>query len=118
VPAGMIIKQNPPPGTTAGMGTYVYLTTSVGPPEERNVAQRTEPQPDSSPTPTATPTASPSASPAPSGAGVPPVRRENEPPSLLANGNRSGIYYVLDSLLRRYLPKEGFTSPADAQYAN
>jgi serine/threonine protein kinase len=116
VPAGMIIKQDPPPGTTLDMGTYIYLTTSVGPPEESNAAQKTEPQPDSSPTPTATPTASPSASPAPSGAGVPPVSEENEPPSLLANGNRSGIYYVLDSLLRRYHPKQGYTSPADTQY--
>ena len=118
VPAGMIIKQDIAPGTTLEPNSYVYLTTSVGPPEESNAAQRTEPQPDSSPTPTATPTASPSASPAPSGAGVPPVRRKNERPSLLANGNRSGIYYVLDSLLRRYHPKEGFTSPADAQYTN
>jgi beta-lactam-binding protein with PASTA domain len=118
VPAGMIIKQNPLPGTAPDMGTYVYLTTSVGPPAESNAAQRMEPQPDSSPSPTATPTASPSASPASSGAGVPPVRRENERPSLLANGNRPGIYSVLDSLLRRYHPKEGFTSPADAQYTN
>jgi serine/threonine protein kinase len=118
MPAGMIMKQDPPPGTTLDMGTYVYLTTSLGPPEESNAAQRTEPQPDSSPTPTAAPTASPSPSPAPSGVGVPPVRRENERPSLLANGNRSGIYYILDSLLRRDHPKEGFISPADAQYTN
>ena len=116
VPAGMIIKQNPPPGTTLEPNSYVYLTTSVGPLEVSNAAQRTELQRDSSPTPTATPTASPSASPAPSGASVPPVREENEPPRLLANGYRSGIYHVLDSLLRRYQPKEGFTSPADAQY--
>ena len=114
VPAGMIIKQDPPPGTTLEPNSYVYLTTSVGTPEESNAAERAEPQPDSSPTPNATPTASPSAS----GASVPHVRRENEHPSLLANGNRSGIYYVLDSLLRRYHPKEGFTSPADAQYTN
>jgi len=114
VPAGMIIKQDPPPGTTLEPNSYVYLTTSVGTPEESNAAERAEPQPDSSPTPYATPTASPSAS----GASVPHVRRENEHPSLLANGNRSGIYYVLDSLLRRYHPKEGFTSPADAQYTH
>jgi eukaryotic-like serine/threonine-protein kinase len=118
MPAGMIVKQDIPPGTTLGPNSYVYLTTSVGPPEESNAAQWTEPQPDSSPTPTATPTASPSASPAPSGAGGSPVRIENERPSLLANGNRSGIYYVLDSLLRRYHPKEGFTPPADVQYTN
>jgi eukaryotic-like serine/threonine-protein kinase len=118
MPAGMIIKQDILPGTTLEPNSYVYLTTSVGPPEESNAAQWTGPQPDSSPTPTATPTASPSASPVPSSSGVPPVRRQNERPSLLANGNRSGIYHVLDSLLRRYHPKEGFTSPADAQYTN
>src|SRR5829696_6005292 len=118
VPAGMIKKQNHPPGTALEPNSYVYLTTSVGPPEEGNAAQGTEPQRVISPTPTVTPTASPSASPAPSGAGVPPVRRENERPSLLVNGNRSGIYSVLASLLRRYHPKDGSTSPADAQYTN
>jgi len=118
VPAGMIMGQDPPPGTTLEPNSYVYLTTSVGPPEESNAAERTEPRPDSSLTPTATPTASPSASLTASGAGVPPVRKENERPGPVANGNRSGIYYVLDSLLRRYHPKEGFTSPADAQYTN
>ena len=122
MPAGMIIKQDIAPGTTLEPNSYVYLTTSVGPPEESNAAHWTESQPDSSPTPTATPTASPSASPVPSpvpsGAGGSPVRIENERPSLLANGNRSGIYHVLDSLRRRYNPKEGFTSPADVQYTN
>jgi eukaryotic-like serine/threonine-protein kinase len=104
VPAGMIIKQNPLPGSAPDMGTYVYLTTSVGPPDKSNAAQRTEPRPEGFPTP--------------SGADAPSVRGENGLPSLLANSNRSGIYYVLDSLLRRYHPKEGFTSPADAQYTN
>jgi beta-lactam-binding protein with PASTA domain len=118
VPAGTIIKQNPLPGTAPDMGTYVYLTTSVGPPGESNAAQRKGPQPDSSPSPTAAPTASPSASTAPSGVGVPPDRGENKPPSLSANGNRSGIYHLLASLLRRYHPKEGFTSPADAHYTD
>jgi beta-lactam-binding protein with PASTA domain len=118
VPSGMIIKQNPSPRATPAMGTYVYLTTSVGPPGESNAVQRPEPQPDSSPTPTAAPTASPSASPAPSGAGVPPVRGENGSPSHSADGNRSGIYHVLASLLRRYHPKGGFTSPAEAQYTD
>jgi serine/threonine protein kinase len=33
MPAGIIIKQDPPPGTELDTGTYVYLTTSVGPPE-------------------------------------------------------------------------------------
>ena len=116
VPAGTIIKQKPRPGLTPG--TYVYLTTSVGPPGESSAAQGMEPQPDSSPSPTAAPTASPSASPAPSGAGAPPARGENEGPSLLANANRSGIYHALVGLLRRYGPKEGFTSPADAQYTD
>src|SRR5215218_2959038 len=40
VPAGVIIRQNPPPGTTLDMGTYVYLTTSVGPPETGNAGER------------------------------------------------------------------------------
>jgi serine/threonine-protein kinase len=116
VPAGTIIKQNPLPGTAPDMGTYVYLTTSVGPPEGRNAAQQAGPQPNSFPSPTAAPTASPSAPTTPSGAGVPPDRGENERPSLLANGNRSSISNVLASLVRRYHSKEGFTSPADVQY--
>jgi eukaryotic-like serine/threonine-protein kinase len=33
VPAGVIIKQNPLPGTTLDPNSFVYLTTSVGPPE-------------------------------------------------------------------------------------
>jgi hypothetical protein len=33
VPAGVIIKQDPPPGTEQGPNSYVYLTTSVGPSE-------------------------------------------------------------------------------------
>src|SRR5215212_2188413 len=45
--------------------------------------------------------------PAPSGASVSPARRENERPSLSANGNRSDIYSVLAGQLRRYHPKEG-----------
>ena len=40
VPAGVIISQNPQPGTTLDMGTYVYLTTSVGPPETGNAGER------------------------------------------------------------------------------
>jgi eukaryotic-like serine/threonine-protein kinase len=40
VPAGVIISQNPQPGTTLDMGTYVYLTTSVGPPETGNTGER------------------------------------------------------------------------------
>jgi tRNA A-37 threonylcarbamoyl transferase component Bud32 len=34
VPAGVIMKQNPPPGTELDPGSYVYLTDSVGPPAE------------------------------------------------------------------------------------
>jgi len=32
VPAGLIMKQDPPPGTTLAPNSYVYLTDSVGPP--------------------------------------------------------------------------------------
>ena len=34
VPAGVIMKQDPPPGTALDPGSYVYLTVSVGPPAE------------------------------------------------------------------------------------
>jgi serine/threonine-protein kinase len=34
VPAGVIMEQDPPPGTTLAPGSYVYLTDSVGPPAE------------------------------------------------------------------------------------
>ena len=34
VPAGVIMKQDPPPGTTLAQGSYVYLTDSIGPPAE------------------------------------------------------------------------------------
>jgi eukaryotic-like serine/threonine-protein kinase len=34
VPAGVIMKQDPPPGTTLAPGSYVYLTDSIGPPAE------------------------------------------------------------------------------------
>jgi eukaryotic-like serine/threonine-protein kinase len=36
--AGTIMKQDPPPGTTLDLNTYVYLTTSVGPPERATPA--------------------------------------------------------------------------------
>jgi eukaryotic-like serine/threonine-protein kinase len=89
--------------------------------DEQISAQRaTQPQSGSSPAPTtviptASPSASPSASPTPSGASVPPVREENEPPSQLAKGNQSGTYHSVDSLLQRDHPEEDFTSTADAQ---
>ncbi len=84
--------------------------------DEQFSAQReTEPQPDISPTPSATQTASPSAYPTLSGAGVPPVREENEPPSHLVKGNQPGIYHVVDSLLQRDHPEEDFTSAAGAK---
>src|SRR3712207_1298020 len=38
VPEGEIMKQNPSPGTELDTGSYVYLTTSLGPPEENNSA--------------------------------------------------------------------------------
>jgi hypothetical protein len=34
VPAGVVMKQDPPPGTTLAPGSYVYLTDSVGLPAE------------------------------------------------------------------------------------
>jgi serine/threonine protein kinase len=34
VPAGVIMKQDPPPGTTLSSNSYVYLTDSIGPPTE------------------------------------------------------------------------------------
>src|SRR5215218_3600945 len=34
VPAGVVMKQDPPPGTTLSPGSYVYLTDSIGPPAE------------------------------------------------------------------------------------
>jgi eukaryotic-like serine/threonine-protein kinase len=34
VPAGAVMKQDPPPGTLLAPGSYVYLTDSVGPPAE------------------------------------------------------------------------------------
>jgi tRNA A-37 threonylcarbamoyl transferase component Bud32 len=36
VPAGVIMKQDPPPGTTLEPNSYVYLTTSVRPPDTAN----------------------------------------------------------------------------------
>ena len=38
VPEGEIMKQNPSPGTELDTGSYVYLTTSLGPPAENNSA--------------------------------------------------------------------------------
>jgi hypothetical protein len=34
VPAGVVMEQDPPPGTTLDPNSYVYLTVSVGPPTE------------------------------------------------------------------------------------
>jgi hypothetical protein len=86
--------------------------------EQISAQSEAESQPASSPTPSATSTAAPSASPAPSGAGVPPVREENEFSSHMGNGTHSGTYYGADSLLQRDHPQEGFTSAADSQYTN
>jgi hypothetical protein len=41
VPAGVIMKQDPPPGTTVEADSYVYLTTSIGP-SERSGAGRVQ----------------------------------------------------------------------------
>src|SRR5215207_3129301 len=125
-------------GTTATATVDVSFVDSTGTPrfvivwsllkeggrwklDEQISAQReTQLQPGSSPAPTtvaptASPSASPSASPTPSGAGVLPVREENETPSQLAKGNQSGTYHGVDSLLRGDHPEEDFTSTADAQ---
>jgi hypothetical protein len=34
VPAGVVMKQDPPPGTSLAPGSYVYLTDNTGPPAE------------------------------------------------------------------------------------
>ncbi|HSL01430.1 MAG TPA: Stk1 family PASTA domain-containing Ser/Thr kinase [Rubrobacteraceae bacterium] len=39
VPAGMITKQDPPPRTRLDANAYVYLTTSVGPPERSSAGR-------------------------------------------------------------------------------
>jgi PASTA domain len=39
VPEGVIMKQNPSPGTTLDPDSYVYLTTSVGPPNTANAGR-------------------------------------------------------------------------------
>jgi beta-lactam-binding protein with PASTA domain len=91
VPAGMIMKQDPPPGTTLERNTYVYLTTSVGPPMESTLAER-------------------GASDGMSGS-------QHESFSEASSGE-AVVSTVVDSLLRRNHPEKGFTSPADAQYSN
>ncbi len=42
VPKGVIIEQSPPPGTTLDTSSYVYLTTSIGPPEGGGAGERQE----------------------------------------------------------------------------
>ena len=42
VPAGVIMKQDPRPGSTLDPNSYVYLTTSVGPPDTANAGGRQE----------------------------------------------------------------------------
>jgi beta-lactam-binding protein with PASTA domain len=91
VPAGMIIKQDSPPGTTLEPNSYVYLTTSVGPPEESYAAARGT-----------------------SGS----VSGSQHEPSSDASDVVAAVSADVDSLLRRYHPKEGFTSAADTQYGN
>ena len=91
VPAGMIIKQNPPPGTTLERNSYVYLTTSVGPPMESNLAER-------------------GASDGMSGS-------QHESFSEASSGE-AAVSTAVDSLLRRNHPEKGFTSAAETQYTN
>ena len=91
VPAGMIIKQDSPPGTTLEPNSYVYLTTSVGPPEESHAAARGT-----------------------SGS----VSGSQHELSSDASDVVAAVSADVDSLLRRYHPKEGFTSAADTQYGN
>src|SRR5919112_4504395 len=91
VPAGMIIEQDRPPGTTLEPNSYVYLTTSVGPPQESYAAAREV-------------------------FGI--VSNSQHEPSSDASDVVAEVSAAVDSLLRRYHPKEGFTSAADTQYAN
>jgi hypothetical protein len=44
----VIMKQDPPPGTTLDAGNYVYLTTSVGPPERSGAGGGQESSPTAS----------------------------------------------------------------------
>jgi len=39
VPVGVIMEQDPPPGTKLDAGAYIYLTSSVGPPEESGASR-------------------------------------------------------------------------------
>jgi tRNA A-37 threonylcarbamoyl transferase component Bud32 len=91
VPAGMIMKQDPPPGTTLEPNSYVYLTTSVGPPMESNLAERRAFD------------------------GTSGSKHESFSE---ASSWEAAVSTAVESLLRRYHPGKGFTSPADAQYSN
>jgi hypothetical protein len=78
-------------------------------------AQReTELQPYSSPAPTAAPTASPSAPTTASGAGVPTVRKENEPSSHLVKASSRASTTVSITHYRAIHEEEGLTSSSDA----
>ena len=91
VPAGMIMKQDPPPGTTLEPNSYVYLTTSVGSPEDSNAAE--------------------------SGGSGGMSGSQHESFGKASSG-AAAVSAAVDSLLRRYYPEKGFTSAADAQYTN
>jgi serine/threonine-protein kinase len=91
VPAGMIINQNPLPGTTLVPNSYVYLTTSVGPPEESNNSERGV-----------------------SGG----VSGSQHEPSSEAPSVEATISAAVDSLLRRLPPGGSLNSAADTQYTN
>jgi eukaryotic-like serine/threonine-protein kinase len=78
-------------------------------------AQReTELQPYSSPAPTAAPTASPSAPPTASGAGVPTVRKENEPSSRLVKASSRASTTVSITHYGAIHEEEGLTSSSGA----
>jgi serine/threonine protein kinase len=91
VPAGMIMKQDPPPGATLERNTYVYLTTSVGPPMESNLAER----------------------------GVADGISGSQHESFSgASSGEAAVSTAVYSLLRRNHPEKGFTSAAETQYSN
>jgi eukaryotic-like serine/threonine-protein kinase len=100
VPEGVIIKQNPQSGTTLDAGSYVYLTTSVGPPEPSSVSGRQASGVTSSQHYSSS-KALRSEEAAPSGADVLPVRKENKPPSHLVRVIQSKIHHGVESLLGR-----------------
>jgi serine/threonine-protein kinase len=144
VPAGVIMKQDTPASTTQEVGSYVYLTTSLGPSEGSGASENQEPvaiptqnedrqwkldeqvsaqratelQPGRSPTPSATPTASPVGSPTPLGKSVLPVSEENCLVDHLVKGSQPGRVMVraVDVMADAHLEK-CFASAQDTEVA-